>query len=217
MPNTLVQRGDWRWWVTVVDYGDPDDSFRWCQQQANPRLESIKVLDGANFYSHCRARNFGAVRSRAEVLCLLDADCVLHPNWLGVIMKLFEQGYDACLPEKVEQDYSGMFAVRKRLFHDVRGYDESFSGWGFDDSDIYSRIAQRGARIGKFDMKLARIIGHDNDMRSCNYEQQNLESTWTKNQIVATDGCRGLVNPAGYGIGRCLHWSAPMSCVPVSG
>jgi hypothetical protein len=217
VPLMLGQLGGWQRWVTVVDYGDPEDSFGWCQRQAHPMLHAIKVLDGIDFYSHGRARNFGAVRSTAEVFCMLDADCLLKNNWLAWVMEQFEAERNVCLPQEVVGNYSGQFAVRSWLFHAIRGYDEAFAGWGFDDSDLYQRIARHGANVGRFDLKLLDMIEHDNELRTSSYWEQNAATSWAKNWRIAFDSCRGQVNPTGYGIGQCLYWRTPQTCAePVS-
>jgi hypothetical protein len=217
VPLMLKQLGGWERWVTVVDYGDPEDSFDWCQRQAHPMLHAIKVLEGADFYSHGRARNFGAVRSSADIICLLDADCLLKNNWLANVMAAFEAGADLCLPREVVGNYSGQVAVRSRPFHAVRGYDESFAGWGFDDTDLYQRLDRPGTRTARFDMDLLDMIEHGNELRVRNYQDSDATVSWAKNYRRAADSCRGQVNQAGYGVGRCLYWRTPQTCArPVS-
>jgi len=217
IPTMLAQHADCRWWVTVVDYGDPDDAFGWCQRQAHPRLQAIKVLEGVEFYSHGRARNFGAVRSSADLLCLLDADSLLSTAWLATILDLVGRGHNACLPKEMVANWSGMFAVRSWLFHAARGYDESFAGWGYDDTDLYQRIEQHGADVGRFDLTIAEMIEHGNDLRVNNYREQDAAvsfyQNWERTQVAG----RGPVNPAGYGLGQCLYWRAPQACMTASG
>ena len=45
IPRMLAQRCEFPYEVLVVDYGDPARAFSWCQEQDQPLLGSVRVLE----------------------------------------------------------------------------------------------------------------------------------------------------------------------------
>lgn len=189
----------------VVDYGCPQRAAAWCRRQHCGRIWTVEVFDNTDIFSRPRAKNIGAVRLPVSVLCFVDADCLLTPKWLEFVADAFEnRNADMCLVSPMVDDASGTFAVRAQLFHAVRGYDEALLDWGYEDSDLYTRAYNYGAKIVTYDRAFVQMLPHDNDVRSEYHESKDLKATWERNRALAEDPARGRINALGYGIAKCL-------------
>ena len=123
--------------VIVVDYGDPDECFHWCRREGAERLQAIRVNDNLRHFNLSRARNCGAVYARAPILAFVDADTLLHEDWLATVVELIrEPGTTVVCSSQDLVGLRGICAVRSSVFHAVRGYDEGMTGWGFEDNDL---------------------------------------------------------------------------------
>ena len=192
--------------VTVVDYGCPDGTFEWCRAQRHPRLQVIQVHDNVDVFCRCRAKNIGAVRSPASVLCFVDADALLDPRWLRTIGRLFSAGAKLGLVHPMTDDATGTYAIHSEVFHHIRGYDESLRGWGFEDSDLYARAYNYGESCQQYPRELVKMLGHDNDVRSRYHEVNDLAQSWEQNKKMCENPHRGIINPQGYGVAKCTVW-----------
>jgi GT2 family glycosyltransferase len=112
------------------------------------------------------ARNFGASIARGGKLFMLDADNVIHPRSLrllaealeaepeaafsyGILSKEGEHGLLSATPWDVVQLAQGnyidaMAMVRRGAFDSVGGYDRECGLWGWEDYDLWLRLADGG-------------------------------------------------------------------------
>lgn len=155
----------------VVDDASTDET-RSVAAQHGARLVSLDQRGGP-----ARARNRGAERARGEVLMFVDADVCVHADTLSQVAGHFRDhpAVDALIgsyddaptdPGFISQ-YKNLFhhythqvsrreawtfwagcgAIRRRLFLEVKGFDESYTRPSVEDIELGYRLRARGARI----------------------------------------------------------------------
>ena len=87
--SVLAQRYE-RWELVVVDDGDTDAVATTLAHHDDDR---IVVADGPR-HGLAVSRNAGLRRATGEIVCYLDDDNVMHPDWLHVVAHVFSQRDD---------------------------------------------------------------------------------------------------------------------------
>lgn len=191
LPAVISQRstGDF---IIVVDYDCPNETANFVSEFF-PEVQIVK-LDDAPIFNLSHARNLGAKAAppETEVLIFLDADSVPQPGWLDAVsvpITLGDFGLVHCGP--------GSCGVRKSLYEEVRGYDESFEGWG-DESHDFWRRCEAIEPATTYTRNLLEVLGHSDKERTKHYIEQDIK----KNQQNSSQHRRNKkrkVNPGGFG------------------
>jgi GT2 family glycosyltransferase len=96
---------------------------------------------------------------------ILNADTVVEPDWLINLLDSIRHGYGAVGPLSnvaiptqqgpkenctVERDRLSGFCmlIDRKAFEEVGGFDEAYSGGGYEDQDFCNRLAQKGWKLG---------------------------------------------------------------------
>ena len=120
-------------------------------------------------WNRSTARNIGIRRSRGEYVTCLDADLIMAPRVLEKVALIHSSRPDVYLISRVRRlknlaidpdalelprDYrrlreapfyqlsegwGGLMSASKQWFFKVRGFDERFRGWGWEDVDLWKR------------------------------------------------------------------------------
>jgi glycosyltransferase involved in cell wall biosynthesis len=149
--------------IILVDNGSTDGTL-----EIAARYERLSILK----HPECTIgglRNRGAEKARGDIVAFIDADCVVCPGWREAVTSILSRdnvhatGSISVLPEnpswvervwlserkrterKVNYIPSANFIIRKDIFHEVHGFDETLVT--DEDSDIGARINQRGYTI----------------------------------------------------------------------
>lgn len=143
--------------ILVIDNGSTDDTSRRLRE-ASQRWPLLRALfegrPGKNF-----ALNRGIQEAKGEILCLMDDDIVLDPNWLAELVKDFRTaGYDALQPRVLPgRDPSGRSADASRLYQyniPVIDYGESVRDLRGLTGVIMSFRREVVGKAGLFDERL---------------------------------------------------------------
>ena len=156
--------------IIVVDDGSTDGSAKAALELG------AKVLSAGGRSGPARARNLGAKAATGEILFFLDADVCVHPDTLGRIRNAFEEdpqldalvgSYDDSPQSKdflsqyknlmhcfVHQKsrrvactfWSGCGAVRRTVFLEHAGFDESYSRPAIEDIELGYRMFMAGRK-----------------------------------------------------------------------
>lgn len=150
--------------VIVVDNGSKDKTVETALRFNTVFSLKVLSLKGAHISA---IRNYGASEARGEILAFLDADCLAPPNWLSEATRIFEdhpQGiigahyripddatwvgrtwYQDRMSERIGSvSYvpSGDLLIRRELFANVRGFDESIQT--NEDFELCQRVIRAG-------------------------------------------------------------------------
>ena len=214
LPKLLSQDDLPGYRVLVVDYGCPDGTFSWCQEQAHPRLDCIKVLDDTVRFHLSRARNCGNRFVETDLIVALDADCILGRRGMlrRMVRPVLEQRADVSHVSLIQADGSTYpahtcLAYRRADWLAVGGCDEQMTGWGYEDTDFFDRMKAYGAchelQANHDDLYL---IPHDDRIRAKCYAEKNVAISWQQNRDLAEN--RTEVNSRGFATFELLDESA---------
>jgi glycosyltransferase involved in cell wall biosynthesis len=165
----------------LLDYNSPDDLEGWIfkeleQHILSGKLKYYKTTEPTSFFmSH--AKNVSHKLAVGDIICNVDADTYLEPEFIAILREVFETKDDMkILAPAMTSDFSGRIALPKRWFEVLGGYNEDFKfGWGCDDDDFRRRAILFGLREYVFDQKLANYIGHSNEERVANSICKDME------------------------------------------
>lgn len=152
--------------LLLVDNGSEDGSYEWLRRTVGERAKVFR-LPGVTISA---VRNHGARHAGGDVLCFIDADCVVEANHLTVALRALNDssadvvGSRYALPADagwvestwhhlhrtnrkgyVEFLSAGNLVVTTEAFEDVGGFDESLVTG--EDAELCQRLTDRGYRI----------------------------------------------------------------------
>ncbi|SLE37867.1 glycosyl transferase family protein [Mycobacteroides abscessus subsp. bolletii] len=159
--------------VIVIDNGSSDDTVKVIDRviKDSTHLKKIcRLIDGADASGLPQSRNLGSQRAEADILAFCDADDRVDAEW---VQSYFDElnHQTALLGGKVNPvDEAGRavsvgigeglvatpyllhvpgcnFAINRRAYLEVGGFDEGLPRYGFDDVDFSWRVQQAGYEI----------------------------------------------------------------------
>lgn len=147
----------------VVDYGCPDRSGDWVRANL-PQVAVVRWPDTGSF-SPAHARNLGVAAATTDVVCLIDADVRVAPEFAATVLAHFDpRRY--YLAEPLAGDISGTFVCARAAFEFAEGYDEACMGWGGEDLDLYDRLDFHGMQRASFPARLLSALPHPDSERT---------------------------------------------------
>jgi glycosyltransferase involved in cell wall biosynthesis len=162
--------------ILVSDFGSRADELAALRALAEPFDAKVLHTPTDDLWNRSRALNVGLRAARGEHVMCTDVDMVFHPKFLATVVARIEMRQDAAmvvcrcrdLPESVPEqrwetaDYAALEAkasfrqamgtgacqaASKRFFERVRGYDERYVYWGFEDKDMVARAERAGLSL----------------------------------------------------------------------
>lgn len=172
--------------VIVVDHACPQGAGAWVEG-AFPDVGVLYIRDELPFVLS-RARNVGIEASKADILCLIDADVIVQPGFVSWIRKnARDRVFYRHASEGANRNLEtwGTFVAPRALLVEVGLYDEAFDGWGGEDDDIYYRLTISGSIEGEFPFPLVEWISHDDEERLASYEDKRRSNHHLINRLYA--------------------------------
>jgi hypothetical protein len=126
------------------------------------------------FYSSPHSKNLAHLLAGGAYVVNLDADTFLSAEGVARILQIFEEH-----PDAVMRGLTGLVGIKKTHFLSLGGYDEDFTGWGFDDDDFVSRARRAGHRYFE-EESLVHRLEHDDEERVSNFDPALLERLGVK-------------------------------------
>jgi len=149
--------------VTVVDFDCPEGT-RGFLTAHHPEVR-VAAVDGQPDFNPAMARNIGALNCTGDMILFLDCDTVLSEGFIKFLdeTELSDDAFFTC--GLSVQDLTGACLVPRRRFERIVGYDETFTGWGYEDVDLYRRLEARDLQQRIFPPGLMTAIPHSDAMR----------------------------------------------------
>ncbi len=168
LPLMLAEQPDE---VIVVDHDCPQGTAAWVEAN-HPSVRVVRIRDGQPFQL-AHARNVGLAESRADILCVIDADILVSPGFVAWIRKaarrrgFFRHAADAA--GRRDRETWGTLVCPRALLLEAGLYDEAYDGWGGEDDELYYRLRSKGAVEGFFPFAFVQAIRHGDQERFALY------------------------------------------------
>src|SRR5262249_42624655 len=118
-----------------------------------------------------------------SVMCNIDADNLMPRGFAFHLNELMlRHARSVANFGRAPRNTKGRIAVFRRDFLAVGGYDESFSGWGWDDKDLRARLVAAGCALQWMDARFASFLAHSDERRVENMHADNRRRRKTSDQ-----------------------------------
>ncbi len=159
----------------LLDYNSTDGLSDWVKSTMIPEIENQKLKFFQTFepesYHFSHSRNMAFTLATGDILVNIDADNFIGKGFAKLILDNMAEGFYMAVEEKQFgennfKDALGRICVWKKDFLEIRGYDESMVGYGFDDADLKFRLKKNYLKLIPFsNPKFLKSIKHDNRNR----------------------------------------------------
>jgi glycosyltransferase involved in cell wall biosynthesis len=165
----------------VVDFSCPQGAGDWVERD-HPQVRVVRVA-GRQHFNMSEARNAGAAAAQAAWLFFRDADVEVAPGFAAQLLPLLRPcGFYVAVPDALGPLAGAVVCARADLER-AGGYDEVMQGWGYEDADLYRRLAQAGLEKRLFPTRLVRAIEHDDAARVANFATKHREISRMTNAL----------------------------------
>jgi glycosyltransferase involved in cell wall biosynthesis len=207
--------------VYVVDNGSADRGGAVLEAFGCSKLKILR-RPRPKYFSLAETRNCGVRYSFSDACLFMDADRTFSDsNHLSRIVSQFrhdnriqydwlarwrqECGYRVVapgrspppLPSLERRAYSlclsSCLLLDRSVLQSLGGYDQSLSGWGYEDTDLCLRLELCG--LGMIEMEPVVSLSHEDSLRVINYPIKDRSLSWQQNRLrsdrmIARFGCR---------------------------
>lgn len=177
--------------IVIVDWNSDDkEEISKVANEYGPLLKLIRVDNYPN-WSLTKSFNLGFRASSFDKILKLDSDIKLDEKFffyhnLGKD-SIFFSGDWAKARNDNEKHTNGVLYVKRSDFFKIGGYNEFIEGYGYDDSDLYSRLSQVAQRH-LICLDLVEHINHSNELRIENTKNKNrLDIEIEKNRLISEE------------------------------
>jgi glycosyltransferase involved in cell wall biosynthesis len=208
LPKNLVDNADCPdLEYVVLDYNSTDGLEAWMRHflASSPHADRVSYYRErtAKFFDPRHAKNAAHLLAAGSVVVNIDADNFTGPGYASELKKIFSAPDRIIVTSKTGiRSMCGKIALRKEDFVSLRGYDELFRGFGWEDPDLVNRAVATGFKEVKIKWSGEAVIDHCNEERVKNLEDKTpTGSSPAFNRRRAQARVPGsLLNPRGFGM-----------------
>jgi glycosyltransferase involved in cell wall biosynthesis len=125
--------------IVVVDWSSPEGIKKIIDTYQDGRIIHVSV-PGQTVFDRSRAKNTGVRISTGHFLILCDADVKLGAQATSCVKSRQSALYRKYGPR---QGFYGTCLLTRNMFQQVNGYNERIEGWGYEDDDLFNRLASK--------------------------------------------------------------------------
>jgi hypothetical protein len=186
----------------VLNYGDEPETNQWIKDNFQQEIDSGRLkyisYSGPKTFLVSHAKNIAHLMADGDIVCNMDADQYTGKNFAQFLADAFDAAEQKKQPIFMRHDTmqmaksenkdiyqsSGKIALRKSDFVRLRGYDETFQGWGGDDAELAIRLRVNGIRQESIPEIFAHGIPHTDDLRVAKLGEDDRHKSWEKLQRI---------------------------------
>ena len=193
----------------LLNYNCPDTRMdNWVKSELQSFLEKDKVCyyrfeDGSSQFRPSHARNLAFQLAHNEIVCNIDADNFTGEGFAEYISTMFRRKSIFLRGPIDRRGIAGRICCLKKDWERAGGYDERFTYWGVEDSDLDGRLQLLGLQKKTIlQEKFCNCILHSNEMRAQNYPVDIKTSYHANKQLEYRNRKEKTVNPNGSQFGK---------------
>jgi hypothetical protein len=170
--------------ILIIDWDSNDIDYQQLQQM-DDRIRIIKI-DNQPFYNHSQVLNTCIKYAKNDHLLKMDVDYILNPyiklnQWLDIDWETeFMAGSwnQNTLDNKIGfiEHLNGFMSIHKKHIENIGGYNEDFTGYGWEDCELYIRLQK--------ELGLTKIIPPLSSNFMPIYHNPHMDNIRTKYQII---------------------------------
>jgi len=150
----------------LVNYGDKSGLDEYVKDKLMKYPNFTYYKTDAEYFHMSKAKNLSHRLATGDFLFCLDADTYICSSTIEHCLKALGQGKFLSSYCSTEQIYG----ICKDDFYRLGGYNESFDGWGFEDTDLAARCKIAGIEPHIPMPQMIRHIEHDISTKFINYK-----------------------------------------------
>lgn len=192
----------------VLNYGDQDGMHEWMttDSQIQEEIEAGRIVYARTdqpVFRMAHAKNMVHRLASGDVVCNVDADNFTGPGFAAALADLFAREPNivinpaySTLRKHDDTDRHGVFgriAMTRKNYELLGGYDESYKGWGGEDTNITRRARMLGIRYKRFETEdYLHVIPHGDDVRVQNMFMNDVERQKGEEKVRFYKGAKGV-------------------------
>lgn len=160
----------------LLDYNSTDGLDDFIKTNLQEYLNSGRLVyyrtETPKYFNRSHSRNLGFKLGSGDLICNIDADNFTGNGFATYLDQEFKKN-GACFltaigSQNVSQDVLGRICVRKDHFHELRGYDERMSWYGFEDHDFSNRLEKNATKKVPISKEYLTALTHEQSERLSN-------------------------------------------------
>ncbi len=169
--------------MVIVDYDCPDGTKEWVNQNY-PRFLVEKVED-CPVFNLSKARNIGLHRATGDWVFFLDADILLSKDFVSRVKDTLSTNKYYLLGKSRDVGAKGSVLVQREMALAIKGYDENYQGYSWEDIDFFTRLTYAGLSSQLLRTEPIGLINHSDEVRTEHYEMTRQQSISTNRLYTA--------------------------------
>ena len=154
----------------LLDYNSSDDLEEWVRGYLTHYIDigilAYYKICTPTTYMRSHSRNIAFRLSDAKIVCNLDADNFLGKGFAEFIINEFNKEKNIFYTSIVVDNIFGRVCVLKNDFVKIHGYNEAFTGYGYEDCDLFNRLRKIGLEQKEFyKTEFYRSVDHSDEER----------------------------------------------------
>ncbi len=159
----------------ILNYNSKDKMNEWIFQNFEKELKSERVklyhTEEPQYFKMAHSKNVVAKWGSGDILVNLDVDNYVTEGFTEWCIEHFKKNSNIVLGSNPPHPRAcGKIAITKENFYKLKGYDEGFESWGFDDIDFVRRAKEIGLKHIEIPEEFFMGLHHDNKLRFENYK-----------------------------------------------
>lgn len=198
----------------ILDYNSQDGMEEWARRELAPHVASGRLTyyheKTALYHSSGHSKNVLFNFAANGIVVNVDADNFFAAGYIQSVIDahkanpmIFMTGPQVIVKGAPKDGTYGRISIPIGLFHELRGYDEEFYGWGAEEWDLMNRARATGYSQVKIPMaSIGTALDNTDEERYLkNYDpsRERLLSNQANIRIAKERPPGAVINPRGYG------------------